>query len=331
MCDRRPSGCARAGSSCTSATARRRPRPRPAGEPDALADVGRLAADDVRRRQRAAELPEAGQHRDRCHAVRVELALAEVVLADLEHRQVTRARRRRGSGVDDDQRVVAVEQVVGEVHRRGCRSRRPGRRRAAAAAASRRATSLPKPSSPRKRLPMPATRTGHRRVIARPPGRQRLDLVGCEVVVPAGACRRGRGRVVLEHDGEVRAAVDVEVAPRARRRSARRGTCPARRRAGTAAAAPGCPCATGDAADEHRSVSGCARRVLARVPPRHRRRRHRDVALGRRVDGGPTAPCSRASASSGIASQPVEDRGRARVGAAGLGLLLRRSWSSPAA
>ena len=41
--------------------------------------------------------------------------------------------------------------------RRGCRSPRPGRRRACGRVGSRLATSTPKPSSPRKMLPMPAT------------------------------------------------------------------------------------------------------------------------------------------------------------------------------
>ena len=78
--------------------------------------VGRPAADDVRRREAATEVLQAGEHRDRRHAVRVEVA---------RHRGAPRRPRARvivtrlsvtGKGIDEHQGVVPVEQVVGQVH-----------------------------------------------------------------------------------------------------------------------------------------------------------------------------------------------------------------------
>jgi hypothetical protein len=59
-------------------------------EPHPVTDVGGLAADDEGRGEGATELAEAGEDGDRSHAVRVELALPEVLGADSEHRQVAR-------------------------------------------------------------------------------------------------------------------------------------------------------------------------------------------------------------------------------------------------
>ena len=64
-----------------------------------------------------------------------------------------------GQRVDEDQRVVPVEQVVGEVHAADAVVDDADAVRQPAGSASRRTTSGPKPSSPRNRLPMPATRT----------------------------------------------------------------------------------------------------------------------------------------------------------------------------
>ena len=85
------------------------------GQADPITDVGGPAADDVRRGQLAAEIGEACQHPNRGHAVRIEVAGAEVVLADLEHRDLA-GRPLAGQRVDDHQSVVPVEQVVGQVH-----------------------------------------------------------------------------------------------------------------------------------------------------------------------------------------------------------------------
>ena len=124
--------------------------------------------------------------------------------------------------------------------RRGCRSRRPARPRAAAAPARRSATSTPKPSSPRKMLPMPATST--RGVTARRLGvGERLDLVGVEVQVAALPGAELGGRVVVDGDGHVVVAVDVVEHARHRGGSARRGTGRGRRPGARGAAARALP------------------------------------------------------------------------------------------
>ena len=85
-----------------------------------------------------------------------------VVHGRLEH--VERAGRpaARG-GVDQDDRLVAVEQGIGQVEAPDAEIDDADRLRAARRADRRRATSTPKASSPRKMLPTPATRSARPR------------------------------------------------------------------------------------------------------------------------------------------------------------------------
>ena len=67
--------------------------------------VGELPAEGV----------DAGQDGGRRHPVRVEVRGAEILLADLEHRHRARVSV-PGHHLDDDQGVVGIEKVVGEMH-----------------------------------------------------------------------------------------------------------------------------------------------------------------------------------------------------------------------
>ena len=121
----------------------------------------------------------------------------DVVRVDLQHGDGAR-RLAHGQGVDEDEGVVAVEQLVGEVHAADAvlaEAHAVGR---AVVPARRSATSTPKPSSPKKTLPMPAART----FTAAPPRPGRSSSSG-------PARRAARSRVVVEGDGDVVVAVDV--------------------------------------------------------------------------------------------------------------------------
>ena len=137
-----------------------RPRPRPAPTGRFPRRPCRLAADDEDAVDTSTEPGEHAEHDGGRHAVR------------LDRRRVRRQCRPSGSSngtvpgaspmrhrVDEHERVVAVEQLVGEVHAADPEVVDPDARRGPGAPASRWATSTPKPSSPRKMLPMPATST----------------------------------------------------------------------------------------------------------------------------------------------------------------------------
>ncbi len=139
-------------------------------QPQSLVDRLGLARDDEDLRHLPAERAEHAQDRTGLEAVRVDqwrLALGHgagrldhLGLVDLEQRDRPGrlAVRRR---VDQHQHVVAVEQLVGQVHPADAevdqldavRQRRP---------AIRPATSTPKPSSVRKMLPTPGDEGPHR-------------------------------------------------------------------------------------------------------------------------------------------------------------------------
>ena len=163
---------------------------------DALVDVGRLAADDDDAADLAAEAGQHAEHDAGVHRVRVDHGRAVVAGSGAA---TGRARTRRpcpaarpSAARRQDERVVAVEQLVGEVDAADAEVGDPhavGHR----PLASRLATSTPKPSSPRKMLPMPATSV---LVIGRLA--ERLDLVGVEVEVPALPVELLGRRVVVE-------------------------------------------------------------------------------------------------------------------------------------
>ena len=160
--------------------------------------------------------------------------------------------RRRGDGIDEDQRVVALEQLVGEVH---AADAEVGDRDAGAAALARAAGAPPRRRSRRRRgrccrRRRPGSCGSSRRL-------QRLDLVGCEVEVAAVPLVQLGGGIVLERDREVAAG------PRRRRTRPRRvATRPARNMScASARRAPGrsrtrLPLATATPPTSTRSVSG---------------------------------------------------------------------------
>ena len=177
----------------------------------------------------------------------------------------------------------AARPSAGRRPARARRSRRAARRRGArrgcrspdahlAGIGRRCATSTPKPSSPKKMLPMPATSGLHA---------QHLDLVGVEVEEAA---------LPVELVG----AGSSSTRPRRARRRRRRGTRPppwpltgeeqvvgvgAARRV---AAARAVPAADVDAADHDGVGPRVDRGVDGRLPPRHGTRRRRRVGAGRR-------------------------------------------------
>ena len=231
----------------------------------------------------------SAQHRVRVHAVGVE-------------RRLGRPSSAAGTSVGLDDVHGAGRARRGAWRRPGsrCRSRRaarrPGacprmpksatrRRRAAAVAGQPAATSTPKPSSPRKMLPMPATRT---RAASSARGRssERLDLVGAEVAGSGRASAAGR-RAGSSSRVTARCAVAVDVAAA---RASTVASRPARNMSwASARAAPGrsrtrLPRPTVDAADAHRVG---LRDTEASAPGSHQRRELepavlRTAGLGRR-------------------------------------------------
>ena len=237
------------------------------------------------------ESPTSGSRRDACPAARPSGTRRRA-----RARRSRRAARTRGA-------------------RRGCRSRRPARPRARPRCARRCATSTPKPSSPRKMLPIPATSTS---VVTAHLEAQRLDLVGVEVEVaalPVEHLGRGSSSTV---DRDVLLAVDVVEHP-----GHGGAPCPARNMSCASARRDGrsrtlVPFATSTPAITRCRSTG-RRRRRRRVPPRQR------SSAGRRRSRGAS------DADRAVQSLPhlgrhvveaVDDRGGARIGAAGLGLLV---------
>ena len=129
---------------------------------DPLLDGQRLAADDQRpvgQRRRARRAGRARPPGSSSGRRRWSGRSASTSGSKTTHgaRRLARAASRRSARARRSRRAARRRGA-----RRGCRSRRRARRRAAARASMRLTTSTPKPSSPRKMLPMPATRTVHR-------------------------------------------------------------------------------------------------------------------------------------------------------------------------
>ena len=117
-----------------------------------------LAADHDGVRRRAAERGQAGEHRRGIHRVCVETdSRRERFVVGLEDVQGA-GRPAVGQGVDEHQRLAPVEQVVGQVHAPDSVVHHPDSRACDVVRGTWRITSGPKPSSPRKMLPIPATR-----------------------------------------------------------------------------------------------------------------------------------------------------------------------------
>ena len=187
---------------------------------------------------------------------------------------------------------------------RGSRSRPPRRPAGASRCASRSATATPKPSSPRKTLPMPATST---RAAAAPaigstssgakkkrwPGWRALAEVAARIVLDAsrrGARSPSRSSLDRLDDGDL-AGERHDRTRRRRRAGAARTRLP--RRSSTPRRRP-------------------IRARAAAAPP--------SVIAPSRARGSP--PCRRISSSVGQRLGALEDLARARVGVAHLGLLL---------
>ncbi len=204
--------------------------------------------------------------------------------------------------VDEDERAVAVEQPVGQVHAADAdvgdldagRQVAPG----AAGAPPRRRTRRRRGRRCRRRRRGPRfTRSRH------------LELVGVEVAEPAVRDLQLGGRVAVDGDRDVHLAVDVVQHRVHGGRAGRRGTGPARRRPGRGRSSTRLPLATGVPPTRTESVSGSteasapgpttARRSRRRRRPgrRGRRRRRAGAAAAMRI-----APCRRSQISGGIAS-----------------------------
>ena len=182
-------------------------------------------------------------------------------------------------GVDEDERVVAVEQAVGQVHAADAEvgdldaGRQRARRRAGAR--PRRRTRRRRGRRCRRPPPGPCSRSRH------------LDLVGVEVAEPPVRDLQLGGRVAVDGHREVHLAVDVVQHGLRRSRAARRGTCPARRRPGGAAAAPGCPWRRRCRRSSTASVSGSTE---ASAPGSHQGTSVANTGVRRRGASGAAGP-----------------------------------------
>ena len=216
-------------------------------------------------------------------------------------------------GVDEDEDVVAVEQLVGEVDAADAVVAQAHAVGAAASHARRSATSTPKPSSPKKMLPMPATRTSHRSSTSS----------GREVVEAALRRQQLGGGIVVEGDGEVVVAVDVVEHARHRGRPGRRGTGRGRRRAGVGRSTHLRAPADGPTPADRRPCrpNGSTAPSTARIPPRCGAglRRVRRRCRGRQRADGAVQPLPDLGRHVVAA---VDDGRRPGVGAARLGLLV---------
>ena len=255
-----------------------------------------------------AERAEAGQHRGRapCHARRSPRRRGRS--SPTSSTTTSPGRPPRGRRVTRTSSVVAVEQVVCEVHAADAvvddadvRRQRP--------AASRRATSGPKPSSPRKMLPTRPRAPGRSRHAAparraRSTSTARTSRAGRRPGRPRARPPRG-----LHRPHRTRPRSTTATCP------ARNMSCASARRAGRSSTRV--PLRHRRAAHQHGVGLRRHGGVCGRVPPGHR--------SGSRV----ATPCSRASASSGNRVAAVDDRRRPRVGPAGGGLLLLRQRHHP--